>query len=138
MVHIQGRLVRSGFAHHLGGYARDCGVGLYRLQYHASCAHFGAFTDADIAQNLGASANEHAIADLGMAVAVFLARTAQRYRLQNRHVIAHASCFAHYKARGVVEHDALAQVGRRVNIYAELGAHAVLEKQCQRLPLLVP
>ena len=44
-------------------------------------------TDLDIAEDLGARADQHAVADLRMPVAALLAGAAERHVLQHRHVV---------------------------------------------------
>ena len=43
--------------------------------------------DLDIAEDLGARADQHATADLGMAVARLLAGAAQRHALHDRDIV---------------------------------------------------
>ena len=43
--------------------------------------------DLDIAEDLGAGADEHAVPDLGMAVAGFLAGAAERHVLHDRDIV---------------------------------------------------
>ncbi len=76
-------------------------------------AHF------DIAENFGAGANHHPFANFRMAIAAGFPGTAQGNRLQDRDVVFNHRRFTDHNPGGVVEHDAAADLRRRVNIHAE-------------------
>lgn len=84
--------------------------------------------DLDVAQYLGARADQNAVRDLGVPVLFFLARAAQSDRVQHRHVIAHNRRFANDDAVCVVDHDPLANFRGRVDVDSEHLGHAHLEK----------
>ncbi len=54
----------------------------------------------------GARADQHAVADFRMAVAVFLAGTAERHTMQHRHIVIDHRGLADHDARGVVDENA--------------------------------
>ena len=61
--------------------------------------------DLDIAENLRARPNQHAAADLRMAVPVFLAGATQRDTMQDRDVVLDHRGLADHEAGAVVEED---------------------------------
>ena len=70
-------------------------------------------TDLDIAENLRARPDHHAVADLGMAVLVLLAGAAERHAVQDRDVVFDDGGLAADKTGGVVEEDAAADLRAR-------------------------
>jgi hypothetical protein len=77
------------------------------LQHHRARGDPAAMPDGDVAQHLGARADQHARADLGMPVAVLLAGAAQRHRMQHRDVVADHRGLADHDGMGMVDHDPL-------------------------------
>jgi len=94
----------------------------------------GAVADLDVAQNLRAGADQHAVADLGVTVARLLARAAERNALQNRDIILDDTGLADDQRRRVVEEHALADSRRRVDVDAESGRGAALQQQRKIAP----
>ena len=90
-----------------------------RLEHDAAGGDFAEGADFDIAEDLGARADHHAVADLRVAVAGLLAGAAERDVLQDRHFILDDRCFADDDARTVVEHDGRADPRRRMDIRAK-------------------
>ena len=84
--------------------------------------------DRDIAQNLRACANQHAIADLGVTVLFLFAGAAKGHRMQHRDVVAHHRRLTDDDGMRVVDHDALAHLGRRMDIHAKNLAHPHLDE----------
>ena len=72
-----------------------------------------AMADFDVAEDLRPCADQHAVADLGMAIAGLLAGAAEGDALQDRHVVLDHRRLADDQAGGVVEEDALADPRRR-------------------------
>ena len=110
----------------------------HRLQHHAARTDAAIFADLDIAEHLGAHADQHAAADLRMTVADLLARTAQRHAMQHRHIVFHHSRLADHDAIGMVDEDALADHGGGMNIDGEKFRHAALQIERHRLASVVP
>ena len=75
--------------------------------------------DLDIAEDLGAGADHHAMADFRMAVLVLLAGAAERDVMQDRDVVVDHRGLAHHQTGGVVEEDAAADFGRRIDVALE-------------------
>ena len=73
-----------------------------------------------------------------MAVAVFLAGTAQGHALQQGDVVADDGGFADHHAGAVVQHHALADARGRVDVGAGDFGDAVLQEQRQGFTLFAP
>ena len=71
--------------------------------------------------------DQHAVADLGMAVLFGLAGAAQGHALQDRDIVADGGGLPDHEAGGMVEHDALADPCGRVDVDLEHGARAALQ-----------
>ena len=94
--------------------------------------------DLDIAEDLGTGADEHAVADLGVTVTAGLAGAAQRHGVQDRDVVLDHRRLANDEAGGVVEEDALADAGGRVDIGLEHRGGAALQIEREILAAMVP
>src|SRR5947208_1312444 len=68
LVHGTRGLGAAGFADHAGRDAGHGGVARHGFQHHGTGRHAGALADLDVAEDLGAGADQHALAHLGMAV----------------------------------------------------------------------
>ena len=86
-----------------------CGTG---FTHHRAGRDARAMADLDIAENLRARPDHHAVADLGMAVLVLLAGAAERHAVQDRDVVLDDGGLADNEAGGVVEEDAAADFRR--------------------------
>ena len=82
------------------------GIGRYLLQYHAATADFRIIANLEGAQNFGTTGNNHVIANGMMALALFLARTAQGYALIEGNIAAQLGSFANNKAHTMVDEKA--------------------------------
>ena len=100
------------------GNANNYGVGGNFLQHHAAAADFGIVAHLEGAQNLGAAGNNHIIANGGMALALFLTRTAQGYALIEGNIAAKLGCFADNQAHAVVDKETGAQFSTGMDINA--------------------
>src|SRR3974390_1815938 len=83
--------------------------------------------DLDVAENLGASADHHAVADLRVTVLVLLAGAAERHTMQDRHIILDHRGLAHHQAGGMVEEDGTADRGSRIDVALEDRRGAALQ-----------
>uniref|UniRef100_A0A0A9GDH9 Sat1 n=1 Tax=Arundo donax TaxID=35708 RepID=A0A0A9GDH9_ARUDO len=88
-------------------------------EHHRPGADLRAGADPHVAEDGRAGADEHAVADLGVPVAHRLAGPAQRDVVEDGDVVAHDGGLADDDARGVVEEDALADGGGRVDVDGE-------------------
>ena len=73
-----------------------------------------------------------------MAVAVLLAGAAERHAVQHRHVVADRRGLADHEAGGVIEEDAAADLGRRMDVALEHRRRAALQVIGEILAALVP
>ena len=90
--------------------------------------------DLDVAEDLGAGADQHALPDLGVAVAALLAGAAERHVLQDRDVVLDHRRRADDEAGRVVEEDAAADPRRRVDVGLEHLRGPALEVEREILP----
>ena len=113
LVHVARRLGAAGLADNARRHAGDGLVVRHRRQHDRAGGDARAMADLDIAENLRARADQHAVADLRMAVAGLLAGAAQRHALQDRDVVLDHRRLADDEAGRVVEEDALADARGR-------------------------
>ena len=119
-------------------HAGDRDVRRYVVQHHAAGTDLRAFADFDVADDLAAGRQQHAAADLRMAIARYLAGTTERDRMQNRHVVFDDGRFADDDAGRVIEHDPGTDARGRVDVDAERHADLILEKAGERLTIAMP
>src|SRR5690554_69437 len=119
LVHVQGRLGVFRLADRARRIADHRRVRLNRMQHNAAGADLRAFAYLDVAKDLRPGADHHATADLRVAVAAFLAGTAQGHALENRNVVAHHGGLANDDTGAVVQHDAAADPAGRVDVYRQ-------------------
>ena len=136
-------MVRDGSWHgavadDLRRHARHGHVVRHRLEHHRSRRDARAVADLDIADDAGARADQHAVADLRMAVAVILAGAAERDAVQHRDVVADHRGLADHEAGGVIEEDAAADLGGRMDVALEHRRRAALQVIGEVLAALVP
>src|SRR5678815_4820752 len=84
LVHGARRFGTAGFADDFRRHARDGDVVRHGLDHDGARRDARAMADLDIAEDLGAGADQHAVADLRMAVLVLLAGAAERDAMQDR------------------------------------------------------
>ncbi len=116
----------------------DGDVRRYVVQHDAAGADLRAFADFDVADDFAAGRQQHAAADLRMAVARFLAGAAERDRMQDRDVVFDDGRFADHDAGCVIEHDSGTDARGRVDVDAERHADLILEKARERLAVAMP
>ena len=90
---------------------------LHRVQYQAAGADLGAGTNDDVAKNFRTRSDQHTLPDLGVPVAGFVSCAALRDRMEHGDILSHHRRFADHDTRGMVDHQATANGGRRVNIH---------------------
>src|ERR1700737_399737 len=83
--------------------------------------------DLDIAENFRAGPDQYAVADVGMAILVLLAGAAQRDAVQDRDVVFDHGGLAAHEAGGVIEEDAAADPGCRIDVGLEYRRRAALQ-----------
>ena len=73
-----------------------------------------------------------------MAILGLFAGAAQRDRMQHRHIVAYDCRFAHDDGMGMVDHDALADAGSRVDIHTKYLRHTHLHEIGKIVTPLLP
>ena len=116
LVHGLGRMTAGWTADNPGRNARNGALGGHIFQHDTAGRNLGFVTDMDIAQNLGADRKQDTLADLRMAVADFLACTAQCHTVQERTIVANNRCFTNRDAGRMVQHDAGTDASGGVNL----------------------
>src|SRR5262249_5925239 len=127
LVHGARGLRASGLADDFRRNARDRDIVRHRLHHNRACGDARAMADLDIAENLGASPDHHAVANLRMAVLVLLAGAAERNAMQDRDVVLDHRGLAADEAGGVVEEDAAAEAGGRIDVGLEYRGRTALQ-----------
>src|ERR1044071_512123 len=126
LVHAAGGFRAQRIADDLRRHPGDGDIVRNRFQHHRAGRHAGTTTDLDVAQDLGAGADQHALANLGMAIAVFLAGAAQSDILEHRHVVLDHRGLSDHQPCGVVEENAAADPGGRMDVALEHGRRPAL------------
>ncbi len=91
----------------------------YGLEHHRTGRDSRAMAHLDIAEDLGPSPDQHAVANLGMPVSPLLAGAAQSHVLEHGDIVLDDGRSAHDEARRMIEEDAASDPGSRVNIGLE-------------------
>lgn len=89
------------------------------MQNDRACSDAAAMADAYVPKDLCPGTNHDAILDLGMPVAVLLARSAKGDGMEHRHIVANDSRLADNDGMRVVDHDATAHFGGGMNVHTE-------------------
>ena len=103
-------------ANHTSGNTDDGGMIRDRVDYHAARADLDVVPDHDIAEDLGASTDDDAVADGGMALTALCTSSAQCHALVDQHVVANLSGFADDYAGAMVDEKAVADSGAGVDL----------------------
>ena len=93
-------------------------------------------TDLDVAEHLGTCADQHAMANLRVAILILFAGAAERHAMQNRDVVLDDGGLAADEAGGVIEEDATADPGRRIDVGLEDRRGAALQIEREILAVL--
>lgn len=113
------------------GIADDCGVRWDGFQNDGPRADTCAFTDLDIAQNLGACTDENTASDFWMAVARMFSCSTKSNALKQGNIVFNHACLAHDDPGAMIEQDASAQTGGWMDIHSEKLGSAALYVQRQ-------
>ena len=95
------------------GHADDGGVGRNIGEHDRARADARVLAHGNVAQHIGVVADEDAVADGGVALAVAFAGSAQRDALVHGDVAAHDGGFADDHAGSVIDEEAAARAARR-------------------------
>ncbi|PNT72731.1 hypothetical protein BRADI_2g48426v3 [Brachypodium distachyon] len=107
-------------------------------EHHGPGTDLGAGANEHVAKNRGPGADEHAVPDLGVPVPHRLSRPAERDVVEDGDVVAHDGGLADDDAGGVVEEDALADGGGRVDVDGEHLGDPGLERERESAAVLRP
>ncbi len=110
-----------------------CGTGLTTTEP----AAMRAMADLDVAEDLGAGADQHAMTDLGMTILVLLAGAAERHAVEDRDIVVDHSGLAADEAGGMIEEDAAADPRRRIDVGLEHRRGAALQIEGEILAALL-
>src|SRR5690606_32378552 len=107
-------------------------------QHDRAGSHLGAMTDLDLAEDLGTRPDQDAAPDLRMPVAARLAGSAQRHIVQDRDIVLDDSRLAAREAGRMIEEDALADAGGRIDVGLEYRRRTALQIERKILADLLP
>jgi hypothetical protein len=110
------RIGRIQASHHASRNAHHGRLVRHRANHHRARADLGIIADADVAENLRAGADHHAVADGRVPFARDLASAAQRDALVKQHVVADLRGFADHHAHSMIDEEALADGRARMNL----------------------
>ena len=99
-----------------------------RANHHRTGPDFHVVADPYVAEHLGARADHHVVAQRGVALALLLAGAAQRHALVEQHVVADLGGLADDHAHAVVDEEAPADGGARVDLDARQAAADLREE----------
>lgn len=138
MIHGAGGLGAAGRSDDLRGDARHRRIVGHGLEHDGACSDSRAMAHLDIAEDLGSGPDQHAMADLGMAVAPLLAGAAERHVLEYGDVVLDDGGRADHEAGRMVQEDAAADPGGGVDIRLEGLRGAALQVKGEILTPLAP
>lgn len=138
MLHIQGRDGHTLPVDNLGGDTNDGSALRDILQNKRTGANLGAIANCNIAQQGGAGAHQDAITQLGMTLAMLLARSAQGNVMQHGNVAADDGGLADHDAGGMIEKGTRADLSGGMNIDLQLLGDLTLQVIGQGNAALVP
>src|SRR6185312_11802947 len=136
LVHGARRLGAPGFAHDLGWHSGDRDIVRDRLDDNRPGGDARAMPDFDIAKDLGAGADHHATTDFRVTVLVLLAGAAERYIVQDRHVILNHRGLSDDESGCVIDENAAADFCSRINVTLEYRRGATLQIEREILSAL--
>ena len=108
------------------------------VEHHRAGADARVLAHGHVAQDIGVVADEDAVADGGVALAVLLAGAAQRDALVHGHVAAHDGGFADDHAGGVVDEETPAEQRAGMNIDAGEEAADLREDARRQAQIVTP
>src|SRR5512135_1635436 len=100
LIHAERRLLATGGADISRRHPGDGPPRRHVMEHDAARGYPHAIADGDVAENLGAGAHHHATADLGMAIAIFIAGAAKRDAMQHGAIVPNHRRLANDNAGG--------------------------------------
>src|SRR5262245_54717144 len=138
MVHRARRLrtaVRTDDARRNTG---DRGVMRDRFEHNGPGGNTRAMPDLDVAEDLGARADQYAAADFRMTITRLLTGPAQRNLLQHRHVVLDHCSLAYDQTSGMIEEDSASDADGRIDVGLEYCRRAALQIVGEILAAFIP
>src|SRR5207248_8232245 len=127
MIHGTRRLETAGLADDPCRNAGHRGVVRYGFEHHGSGSDARTVTDFDVAEDLGAGADQDAAADFRVAITGLFAGSTERNLLQHRHVILDHCSLADDQSSGMIEEDPASDADSRVDVGLEDRRRAALQ-----------
>src|SRR6202044_4116615 len=97
-----------------------------------------AMANFNIAEDFGAGADHHAVADFRMPVFILLAGAAERHVVEKRDVVFDHCGLADHKPSGMIEEDAAPDPRRRMNIALKYRRRPALQVEREIAAALLP
>ena len=132
VIHREGGLGLLRAADNAG---RDAGHGAMRrnvVEHDTSRTDFGSLPDFDISENLRPGADQDTFANFRVTVTCLLARPAERDFVQHGNVVLNDGRLADHDSRAMIDENAVADAGCRMNVDGKDLRDAVLQEQRQR------
>ena len=107
-------------------------------KHDAPGSYLGTLANLDIAQDLGPCSDQHAAANLRVAIAGVLASTPKSDPLQQRDIVINNGRLTDYDAGAMIKKNAPAQAGCRVNVDCEHLGSTALKKMREMYSALLP
>ena len=104
--------------HNVRRHANHRGIRRYIRQHYRTRAHARVFAHGDVAEHICIVADEYAIANGRVALAMPLPRSAQSDALVHGHVTAHDCGFADHNAGCVIDEEPWTEQSARMNVNA--------------------
>jgi hypothetical protein len=106
----------------------------HSFQHNTACPYLGASTNFNVTEDASASPNHNALANLRMAVAVYVAGSAQSYPLEHGDTVLDDCGLADHDASAVVNHYATAKPSGGIDVDAKDQRHPALKIERQGAP----
>src|SRR5699024_5435221 len=107
-----------GLFDYMPRYADNCRILRHIIKHYGVRPYFRVLMDPDVAQHFRARGDKHVIIHIRMPFLFFFTRTAERYSLVYRYVIAYPACFTDYRTHAVVYEKSSADLGSGMNFNA--------------------
>lgn len=124
--------------HDAGRYSRNCCSGRHVSQNDAAGTDLCASADLNVAEDLRAGSDEHVVVDLGVTIAVVLARGSQCDVVQNDGVVADRCCLSDDNSGCVINENSASDLRGWMNVDTEDCRDASLEIKGQWFTFAVP
>jgi len=89
------------------------------MQNRCARANFRIVPYGDVSEHRGVRSHRHPLLQLWMSVTRLLSRAPKRDSMKQRTIIVHHRSLTNHYSRGVVYHDASAELGTRMEVHAK-------------------